>query len=264
MPATTQADPKNSQVFQRKRQLLGQPKAQTYKELEDAFHHRTSGRYLPDMVFGANDGLITTFAVVAGATGANLSAAVVTIIGLANLFGDGLAMGLGNYLGLKSERDYQREQKQKELWEIQHIPEVEIEELKGIFTKWGFTGPDLERATSIISQNPDVWSDIMMTHELGILEETDSHPARHGLATIIAFAAAGFVPILPYVIGLTGPTAFWLSLGLTALTLFTVGALRSRLTAVKFFRAGLEMLVVGGIAAGAAYLIGEIFGRIVR
>ena len=262
--ASTSAKPQVNSSIEKKRQLLGQPKARSLKKIEDAFHDRTSGRYLPDLVFGANDGIITTFAVVAGATGANLSAAVVTIIGLANLLGDGLSMCLGNYLGLKSERDYQREQRQKELWEIQHIPEVEIDELKEIFKKWGFAGADLDRAASIISQNPSAWADIMMTHELGILEEADRYPARHGLATFIAFAVAGFVPILPYVAGLDGPTAFWSSLSLTALALFTIGALRSKITAVRFLRAGIEMLLVGGLAAGAAYLIGEIIGGLVK
>ncbi len=88
---------------------------------QDDHSQLTSGRYLADFILGANDGLVTTFAVVSGSVGANLPASVVVILGLANLLADGLSMGLGSYLGQKSERDYARRQRGYEEHEVRHF-----------------------------------------------------------------------------------------------------------------------------------------------
>ncbi len=250
--------------YARKRELLRLPENTTHRQIEDAYHQRSTGRYLGDVIFGANDGLITTFAVVAGAAGAGLTPTVVLIIGFANLLGDGLSMGLGNYLGKKSELAYQRNQRVKEGWEIDHLREIELQEIRDIFSRWGFSGSDLERAVTIVSQKREAWIDIMMKEELGIIEDHDEHPGKHGVATFFSFAGAALLPLLPFVFGMEGGAAYGASVGITALTLFFVGASRSRLSAMRFWRAGVEMLFVGGIAALAAYLIGDILSRSVQ
>src|SRR3989337_3094736 len=96
-----------------------------YRKREELYHQHQAGTYIKDLIYGANDGIITTFAVVAGATGASLSPMVVIILGFANLLADGVSMGAGNYLGIKSERDYQRAQRKKEEWEIDHLRNLE-------------------------------------------------------------------------------------------------------------------------------------------
>lgn len=251
-------------LYEKKQQLLRLPENRDHRQLEDVYHQRSTGRYLADVVFGANDGLITTFAVVAAAAGAGLTPSVVLIIGFANLLGDGLSMGLGNFLGKKSELAYQRNQRIKEGWEIDNLREIELQEIRDIFSTWGFSGPDLDRAVEVVSQNRSAWTDIMMKEELGIIEDKDEHPANHGVATFFAFAAAGFFPLVPFLFGLTGGPAYLGSIMITALTLFFVGASRSRLSTLRFWQAGLEMLLVGAIAAGAAYGIGDLLARIVH
>src|SRR4030042_4605485 len=98
----------------KKMRLLSQKDHAGLMQLENNYHQRTSGLYLSDVIFGANDGIITTFAVVAGASGASLSPVVVIVLGFANLIGDGLSMGIGNYLGRKSEEAYQKGQRGNE------------------------------------------------------------------------------------------------------------------------------------------------------
>src|SRR3989344_9642857 len=197
-----------------------------YRNWEGMYHRHTTGKYIGDLIYGANDGIITTFAVVAGAVGASLSPAVIIILGFANIFADGISMGASNYLSIRSEQDYARAQRTREEWEIDHLREIEVDEIREIFEKKGFKGADLEKAVEIITSNRKVWVDTMMKDELRIMEEDDAEPVRHGLATFAAFSAAGLLPLSAYVIpGLSN--AFWVAVFLGMAALFVVGALRS-------------------------------------
>lgn len=242
--------------YEKKKALLQEQGHLSKKRLDDVWHQRTGGRYIGDVIFGANDGIITTFAVVSGATGGQLEAAVVIILGLANLFADGVSMGLGNFLGQRSEQAYAQGQREKEAWEIEHLSEVEKKEIREIFSRWGFKGADLERAVAVVTSNKQTWIDIMMKHELEIFESSRQKPARKGVATFLAFIIAGIVPLAPFLFGLAA--AFWWAIGLTALELFSIGALRSKLTPASWFGAGLEMLGVGALAAVVAYGVGAL------
>lgn len=238
------------------------PTAAEMRHREREFSHRHgTGQYLADVILGANDGLVTTFAVVAGASGARLPAFVVVVLGLANLLADGLSMGLGNYLGQKSERDYQRRQRQREEAEVIQFPDIERREVAEVFTAWGFGGPLLEQATDTIAAVPKRWVDFMMREELNIIEDQPASPARRGLATFVAFIIAGLVPLIPYVLRLSGATAVQVSIGMTAAAMVLVGASRSIITVQKWYWGGLQMLVVGGAAAGVAYLVGFMVAR---
>ena len=104
----------------------------------ESFHRTGVGGYLRDFVYGANDGIITTFAVVAGVAGANLSASVVLILGFANLLADGFSMAMSNYLGEKSNRDFVATERGREEWEVERLPEEEREEIRKIYRAKGF------------------------------------------------------------------------------------------------------------------------------
>jgi len=230
-------------------------------DIQIDWHNESAGQYLSDIVFAANDGIITTFAVVAGSAGAGLDPAVVIILGMANLLADGASMGLGNYLGKKSEKGYIRQLKKKEAWEIEHVPEQEREEIRKIFAQKGFQGTDLDRVIEILTSDKKVWVDTMLKEEFGIIDDDESSPARHSWVTFIAFAIAGVLPILPYFIITTG-NLFAISIMTTAITLYVVGALRYKFSDSNWWVAGLEMLFVGGIAASIAYYVGDILVRI--
>ncbi len=222
--------------------------------------HRTeSGAYIGEAVYGALDGIVTTFAVVAGVAGAHLSAGVVLVMGFANLIGDGLSMGVGSYLSTKSKREYQQSERERERWEIENYPEGEIHEIREIYGRKGFQGNDLDRAVEVIISNKEIWVETMMNEELGIIEE-EGHPFFNGLSTFLAFLIAGFVPLLFFVLGLPFPQvakySFEISVVLTAITLFAVGSLKVLVTQTLWWKSGFEMLIVGGAAAFAAYLVG--------
>ena len=223
------------------------------KQGYEFLHQRFGGTYIRDLVYGANDGIITTFAVVAGVTGGSLSSPVILILGFANLLADGLAMALGNYLGTKSEAAYIAAERAMETWEVDHLPQEEVAEIRDIYQKKGFTGPDLDRAVAIITADKQRWVDEMMTSELQLIPELDARPAQKGLATFIAFTLAGLMPLTPYILGFR---SFLGSAAMTGLTLFFVGSLRTLITKRHWLRSGLEMLAVGAIAATVAYLTG--------
>ncbi|MBI3114881.1 MAG: VIT1/CCC1 transporter family protein [Candidatus Kerfeldbacteria bacterium] len=256
-------DDRLRRLYDDKKRALEAQGSYTLKRLEDAFHQRATGTYLKDLVFGANDGIVTTFAVVAAAAGAGLEAFVVIILGVANLLADGLSMGLGNFLGEKSDEAYNRGQRQKEYWEIKHFPEIERNEVRAVFKKWGFSGQLLEQAIHQVVADPDRWVDFMMREELGIVESEDSGgAAKHGVAMFFAFVIAGFIPLIAYVLP-NVPSPFLVSTVLAGLTFCAVGSLRAKFTPTRWWVAGLEVLLIGGIASAVAYGIGRVLERIV-
>lgn len=234
-----------------------------YRKFENLYHRHVAGKYVGDFIYGANDGIITTFAIVAGAVGASLPSSVVLILGFANIVADGISMGASNYLGKRSEQDYARAQRKKEEWEIENLREIEVEEVREIFEKKGFKGRDLARAVEIVTSNRKVWLDVMMKDELGIIEEHGHDPRKHGLVTFGAFVVAGLIPLVPFIVP-TFFNSFLFSALLGAFALFAAGALRSMITTVSWIRGGFEVLIVGSAAALAAYFIGAIVEGIIR
>jgi VIT1/CCC1 family predicted Fe2+/Mn2+ transporter len=152
--------------------------------------------YIRELIYGANDGIITTFAVVAGVAGGGLSLHAVLIVGAANLLADGLSMGVGNYLSIRA-----------------HESVLEVE----------------------------------------ALPQQESFPWRHGVATFLAFVAAGCVPLVPYIIPALSFDRFAASIVLTMVSLFAVGASRAVISNASWWRAGLEMFGLGAIVAGVAF-----------
>lgn len=222
-------------------------------------HVSRGGNYIRDVVFSANDGLVTTFAVVAGVAGAQLSTGIVIIMGLANMLADGLAMALGSYLGSKSRLDFEKNSQMIEEKEIGEIPEKEREEIRDIAVKRGIPADSIPAWEKIITSKKRVWVDEMMVWELGIIPGQKTFPVRHAIATFIAFVAAGFLPLIPYLFNFPG-NKFSAAIFTTALALFLVGSARVRITGKNWFRSGFEMLLIGGTAAAAAYIVGLIIG----
>jgi len=248
-------------TLEKKEELLSEN--EEYQQQENLFHHHVTGKYIGDLIYGSNDGIITTFAIVAGAAGASLSSSVIIILGIANILADGVSMGASNFLGERSEQDYAKSQRQKEEWEIENLRELEIQEVREIFMRKGFTGKNLEKAVEIITSDKKVWLETMMRDELGIIEDFSDDPKKHGLITFGAFVLAGTIPLAPYLIP-NLPNQLQISLIMAAVTLFVVGASRSYVTAVSWLKGGLEMLVVGSVTAGIAYLTGNFIDKLIR
>lgn len=224
--------------------------------------HIRLGRYIKDAVYAANDGIVTTFAVVAATVGGALSPATILIVGIANLFADGFSMASGNYLGMRSERDLYEREEAEEKKEVKQIPDEERQEVRGILVKKGYSGRDLEEMTRLITAREEYWIRFMMQEELKLHNPEDESPVRSGSATFISFVLAGSIPLLPYV--LFGAEASFLSAAAsTAAALFIVGALRAYFSRQSWFILGFEMLLVGGSAAAIAYGIGFLLRSII-
>lgn len=228
--------------------------------------HESQGEYVGDMVYGALDGIVTTFAVVAGAAGANLAPGVVIVLGFANLIADGLSMAVGNYLSLKSEQDYYTAQRKMEEYEVEKFPKIEREEIRSIYASKGFAGKKLESLVDILTSNKKAWVDTMMAEELKLVFEKRD-PVKAGGLTYLAFVIAGFIPVSIFVISVFFPMQktilFQISFLLTFATIFAVGSLRSLVISKNWVAAGLEMLLIGGLTAVVSYFIGNFLGSLV-
>jgi vacuolar iron transporter family protein len=210
--------------------------------------------YLRDWVYGGIDGAVTTFAIVAGVVGAELSNGVVLILGIANLVADGFSMTASNYSGTKTEHEEHDQLRAIEERHIDVVPEGEREEIRQIFLGKGFRGPDLERAVDVITANRERWVDTMLAEEYGLPKAVRS-PLKAGASTFAAFVLCGAVPLLPF--AFASPAAFQLSIAMTALVFFLIGSTKSRWSPVSWWRSGAETLAIGLGAAALAFLIGH-------
>ena len=209
--------------------------------------------YLADAVLGGIDGCVTTFAVVAGATGGALSPLVVIILGFANLLADGFSMAVSNYHGTRSERELVEQKRRTEERHVEQVPEGEREEIRQIFARKGFQGEVLEEVVQTITANRRLWIDTMLTEEHGLqLEGPD--PLRAGATTFAAFVAVGLVPLLPYLVpGVAVATMFAVSAVLTGAAFFAIGWVKGARLQQPCLRSAWQTLWTGGAAALLAY-----------
>lgn len=223
---------------------------------------------LQDFVYGATDGAVTTFAVVAGVVGASLEPAIVLILGFANLFADGFSMAVGNYLATKSQREYIEKARQREEWEIDNLAEQEKQEIRDIYAQKGFKDEILEEIVRIITSRRKVWVDTMMKEELGLIEDR-KRPLDTAMTTFVAFNVIGLIPLLPFValyaagVLATSAEAFGYSSAFTAAAFFTIGAVKGRILQKPLVRSGLGTLAVGAIAAVVAFVVGYLLNLLV-
>ncbi|MGO8917655.1 MAG: VIT1/CCC1 transporter family protein [Stellaceae bacterium] len=207
--------------------------------------------YLRDWIYGGIDGAVTTFAIVAGVVGADLSATVVLVLGFANLLADGFAMAASNYSGTKAERDDYDRVLGIESRHIALEPEGEREEIRQIFAAKGFASDDLERIVAVITSDRALWAKTMAVEEYG-LSPSQRSPAFAALSTFAAFIVCGLVPLVTYL----SAGGFASCIVATGATFFGVGAIKSRWSPATWWRSGLETFVIGISAAAVAFAVG--------
>lgn len=209
--------------------------------------------YLRDWIYGGIDGAVTTFAVVSGVAGAELSSTVIVVLGLANLFADGFSMAAGNYSGTKAEHDQIEHLRRVEHRHIEQEPEGEREEIRQIFALKGFEGETLDRIVEVISSDRERWVKTMLTEEYGLPVEARSEWLAAS-STFSAFLICGVVPLVPYLLGLQDAFAF--AVVSTGVVFFLIGCFRSKWSLYPWWKTGLGTLAVGGVAAAIAYAVG--------
>ena len=203
---------------------------------------------------------MTTFAVVAGVAGAELSTKTLLILGAANLFADGFSMAAANYSGTKAESEEYEQVRRMEERHVELAPEGEREEIRQIFHAKGFRGKALDSAVDVITAKRQRWIETMMTEERG-LPPVSRSPAKAAAMAFLAFLLCGAIPLLPFVAG--APASLWTSTVMTGATFFSIGSLRSRWSPSSWWRAGIETFLIGITAAFLAYLIGMLLSGLV-
>ncbi|HAF16340.1 MAG TPA: hypothetical protein DCK99_22110 [Blastocatellia bacterium] len=231
----------------------------------EAIHERLSAgprhNYLRDWIYGGIDGSVTTFAVVSGVVGAQLSPWIILVMGFANLFADGFSMAASNFLGTRAEHE---DLKRLEAIEYRHVdlaPEGEREEVRQIFRNKGFAGEDLTSLVDLITSDRARWVRTMLTEEYGLPQEVRS-PWLAAITTFSAFLVCGLVPLLPYLF--RSSDALVLSVIMTGGVFFIIGSVKSRWSTAAWWTSGLSTLAIGTIAAGLAYAVGLLLNHLMQ
>ena len=231
----------------------------TPSAIKERLNKDTKPSFMKDFIYGAIDGVVTTFAVVASVAAAGLSSGVVILLGVANLIADGFSMAIGNYLGTKAEKDDLKKTEEEEYRHIEQIPEGEIEEIRQIYAAKGFEGELLEQVVEVITSNKDRWVETMMTDEHGASKQLLS-PVTSALVTFFAFLLVGIIPlvcfIIEYFLPQSIPDPFLISSILTGGAFFAIGAVKSFVVESSWLKEGFITLLFGSAAAGIAYSIG--------
>ncbi|MBS1580423.1 MAG: VIT1/CCC1 transporter family protein [Bacteroidetes bacterium] len=220
--------------------------------------HLQSSDILKDIVIGMSDGLTVPFALAAGLSGAVSSTNVIVIAGIAEIAAGSIAMGLGGYLAGKTEQDHYTSEEKNEYWEVDNKTDVEIEEVRNVFANWGLSKEVQTQATNEIIKDKDRWVAFMMKHELG-LEKPDPKRARKSAFNIGAsYIVGGFIPLTPYFFIKEPYNALKFSVIITLICLYIFGFFKSKLTGVNTWVGGLKVMLIGALAAGAAFGIAKL------
>jgi VIT1/CCC1 family predicted Fe2+/Mn2+ transporter len=217
--------------------------------------HFTATETVRDVVIGMSDGLTVPFALAAGLSGAVASTKLVVIAGLAEIAAGSIAMGLGGYLAARTDREHYHAEEEREYREIVELPDVEVREVAEVFEGYGLTPEQAAPVVAAVCSEPKRWVDFMMRYELG-LEAPDPGRAVRSAATIAAsYIVGGMIPLSPYIAASTVAQGLRISVAVTLIALFVFGFVKGRLTGIQPLLGGIRTVVIGGLAAGAAFAL---------
>ncbi len=221
--------------------------------------HMKSSEMLRDIVIGMSDGLTVPFALAAGLSGAVDSTSIIVIAGIAEVAAGSIAMGLGGYLAGKTEQDHYNSEEKREYHEVENLREREIEETKEFFANIGLSKELQDKATAEIAMDKKQWVDFMMKYELGLEKPDPKRATKSALNIGLSYIVGGLVPLSPYFFVNSPLEGLKLSAIVTLVCLFVFGFFKSRLTGIKPWWGALRVLLIGAIAAGAAFGLAKMF-----
>jgi VIT1/CCC1 family predicted Fe2+/Mn2+ transporter len=206
------------------------------------------------------DGLTVPFALAAGLSGASLHNSTILTAGLAEIVAGSIAMGLGGYLAGKTEVEHYQGELKREHYEVEVFPELERKEVEEIFKGYGISSSTQKAFVDELSQNKDKWVDFMMRFELG-LERPDPSRAWKSAATIAsAYVIGGLIPLSAYFFVEDAHRALLYSAAVTMVALAVFGGVKGRFTGVPVLKSGMQTVLIGGLAAAAAFFIARWIG----
>ncbi|MGC2404768.1 MAG: VIT1/CCC1 transporter family protein [Acidobacteriaceae bacterium] len=211
-----------------------------------------------DVVIGMSDGLTVPFALAAGLSGAVDSSRIVVLAGLAEIAAGSIAMGLGGYLAAQGDAEHYANERLREEREIVERTRDEEEEIYEIFEQYGVERSESAPVLGALKRQPQAWVDFMMRFELGLEEPRRNRAGRSALTIAFSYVVGGLIPLMPYMAGLSISSALSTSVAITLIALLVFGAVKGRLTGGGTVRSALQTLVIGGLAAGAAYSLARL------
>lgn len=220
-------------------------------------HHVKSSAALRDFVIGMSDGLTVPFALAAGLSAAIDASSIIVTAGIAEIAAGAIAMGLGGYMGAKTEKEHYEAEHQRELQEVHLVPKVEAKEVADILSDFGVPEAQLPVVVDAICHNPHKWVDFMMRFELGLERPDPRRLLQSPLIIGSAYAVGGLVPLLPYMMQTSAAAALPQSVALSLLALVAFGAFKGYFTGQSLWRSALQTAFIGSLAASAAYGIAK-------
>lgn len=218
-----------------------------------------AGAKLYDVILGGQDGVVNVLGIVLGVATATNDSRIVLISGLASTFAESLSMGAVAYTSAKAARDYYRSERMREEREIETMPEAEVQEIRDIYAKKGFKGQLLEKIVSKITSNKKMWIETMMAEELRMSPENHAYPLREAFLVGFASLVGSFVPLIPFFFATVKQSTYF-AVALSLAVLFVTGSVKAKITMGEWWKSGLEMSLIGIVAALAGYIIGYLLG----
>lgn len=223
-------------------------------------HHNKSSESLRDFVIGMSDGLTVPFALAAGLAGAIDTTDLIVVAGAAEIAAGMIAMGLGGYMGAKTEREHYESEHARETFEVDKLTHVEEAETREILLAFGVPQEHVTAVTQGIMRDPQKWVDFMMKFELGLDRPDPKRMYQSPLIIGGAYAVGGIIPLLPYIFLEHVSQALPVSTAVSLVALFAFGAFKGHFTGQNRLRSALQTTMIGGAAAGAAFIIARLVG----
>jgi VIT1/CCC1 family predicted Fe2+/Mn2+ transporter len=221
--------------------------------------HFTAGQMVRDIVIGMSDGLTVPFALAAGLSGATSNTSIIVTAGLAEVAAGAIAMGLGGYLAARSDHDHYMSEHEREWREVHEIPEEEGREVREVFRVYGLSDQEIAPILAAFKSRPEQWVNFMMRFELGLEQPEPGRAYRSAITIGGAYVIGGLIPLLPYFLCHTTQLALTVSIFLTLVALGVFGFFKGRFSGNKPIRSSLQTMLIGGLAAAAAFGIASLF-----
>ncbi|TYQ31258.1 MULTISPECIES: VIT1/CCC1 transporter family protein [unclassified Pseudanabaena] len=220
-------------------------------------YHFSSSEFIRDIVIGMSDGLTVPFALAAGLSGSVASTAIVVTAGFAEIVAGSIAMGLGGYLAAKTDAEHYQSELEREYLEVSEVPMVEMSEVMDIFQSYGVSELESEVIAKTLIKNPDSFVNFMMRFELGLEKPHPKRALTSAMTIAIAYMVGGLIPLSPYIFMRNLNSAFLVSIVVTHIALAAFGYVKGRFTGTTPIRSAVQTVLIGGIAAAAAFFIAK-------
>ena len=234
--------------------------AEPLKRFHDEAWHTPQGRLVREIIFGLNDGVISTIGFLAGVTATLGDVRTIALGGIAAAIAGAVAMGVGAFVSSKSQRAFFQAEIAREAWEIENMPDHERQEIREIYQKLGFTPDEVDIVVRRVTSNPTLWLRVMSREELGLAEEVFDSPVRVGLVTSIAYQLGALLLLVPYAFTGSSRRGLMAASGIAVATLLVTGAAKTWVTKESPARAALELAGLGILACGIGLALGWLVG----